>query len=159
MYTIYLLCLIIHTLFCLCLEHQNEPDAAVCAYNVKCGDIQTFESKDLATLSNFTVLHCGACAGKCWFTNLSTSCVHIFERIATAQTEWLTFSSSFTSSYQHVQTGMTFHSNCWIWPHPVELVDRRTSFIKATNSLLEYRSVTKKILAFLPNAHGIGLTM
>lgn len=51
-------------LFCLCLEHQNEPDAAVCASNVKCGDIQSFESKELATLSNFTVLHCGACAGK-----------------------------------------------------------------------------------------------
>ena len=52
------------SLFCLCLEHQNEPDAAVCASNVKCGDIQSFESKELATLSNFTVLHCGACAGK-----------------------------------------------------------------------------------------------
>lgn len=82
MYTIYLLCLIIHTLFCLCLEHQNEPDAAVCAYNVKCGDIQTFESKELATLSNFTVLHCGACAGKCCVEKFEHILCSLFKRIS-----------------------------------------------------------------------------
>ena len=49
-------------------------------------------------------------------------------------------------SYQTVVTGMTCLSNFWTWPNPVGLVDRRTFFIEATNSLLEYRSVSKKTL-------------
>ena len=43
-------------------EHMN--DRQVCAYDKKCGELQTFESVDLAVLNNFTVAHCGPC-GAC----------------------------------------------------------------------------------------------
>lgn len=40
---------------------MNEPTSPVCAFDEKCGNIRDFESEELATLSNYTVAHCGPC--------------------------------------------------------------------------------------------------
>ena len=42
--------------FFLSKEHQNEPSSPVCAFDEKCGELRTFESKDLAILATSQLL-------------------------------------------------------------------------------------------------------
>lgn len=35
----------------------------VCAYDVRCGNIETFENKEAADAANYTIAHCGKCSG------------------------------------------------------------------------------------------------
>lgn len=41
---------------------ENQNVGAVCAFDVKFGDIREFASKDEAHLANYTIAHCGPCA-------------------------------------------------------------------------------------------------
>eukprot|EP00986_Skeletonema_menzelii_P009577 scaffold4385_cov162-Skeletonema_menzelii.AAC.5 len=43
----------------------------VCAYDVKCGNIQTFENKEAADAANYTIAHCGKCSGCSSWQDLS----------------------------------------------------------------------------------------
>ena len=94
------------------------------------------------TLQCFIVGHVLVSAGLQIWAHL----VFIFERYRNPKLEETNLLLLSSLSYQTVVTGMTWLSNFWTWPNPVGLVDRRTFFIEATNSLLEYRSVSKKTL-------------
>ena len=43
----------------------------VCAYDVKCGNIDTFENKAAADAANYTIVHCGRCSGCSSWQDLS----------------------------------------------------------------------------------------
>ena len=43
----------------------------VCAFNTKCGDIETFDNKEAAFLANYTIAHCGRCSGCSSWQDLS----------------------------------------------------------------------------------------
>ena len=52
-------------------KYRTLNTGEVCAYDKKCGDIQTFESKEAADAANYTIAHCGRCSGCSSWQDLS----------------------------------------------------------------------------------------
>ena len=53
-------------------KYRTLNTAEVCAYDTKCGDIQTFENKEAADAENYhTIVHCGICSGCSSWQDLS----------------------------------------------------------------------------------------
>lgn len=117
--------------FFLSKEHQNEPSSPVCAFDEKCGELRTFESKNLAILANFTIAHCGRCSYCSNWGDLPFQLVRrrlLFSLV--------TFS---LYSYNH----RIFETVSWIWQYPPELADRSTSWPRAKTNWRKYKSALK----------------
>ena len=51
--------------------YRSLNEGQVCAYDKKCGDIKTFESREAAHAANYSVAHCGMCSGCSTWQDLS----------------------------------------------------------------------------------------
>ena len=52
-------------------KYRSLNTGPVCAYDIKCGDIQTFDNKEAADAANYTIAHCGFCSGCSSWQDLS----------------------------------------------------------------------------------------
>ncbi len=52
-------------------KYRSLNTGPVCAYDIKCGDIQTFANKEAADAANYTIAHCGFCSGCSSWQDLS----------------------------------------------------------------------------------------
>lgn len=81
----------------------------VCAYDTKCGNIETFDSVEAAHAANYSVAHCGKCSGcSTWQDLVSNSLYVSFYRFAHALAQILTLSISYScpSHYPRACNGL-----------------------------------------------------
>ena len=136
----------------------------MCGFSEKCGDIQTFESAELAALSNYTIAHCGPC-GYCskWndlplqlvsrqyllsSTSVECSCSHYFFVLMKLQMDLATpgrncgmqnfmksGESKFKATQECIMKEIGFTEDCaWAWTKSVQCSQKSVALISANFS-------------------------
>mmetsp|Transcript_12309 Transcript_12309/g.26743 ORF Transcript_12309/g.26743 Transcript_12309/m.26743 type:complete len:728 (+) Transcript_12309:260-2443(+) len=107
-------------------------EGSVCGFDKKCGDIRTFESKDLAIINNFTIAHCGPC-GECSNWNdfpLQQTDLATPARTCGQKNIFRQGNNFLTHTQDCIQRDIGFTSGCaWPWAQSVDCSKKHCAFI------------------------------
>ena len=105
----------------------------VCAYDTKCGDIQTFDSKEAADAVNYTIVHCDVCSGCSSWQDLSVQWNTRMDAAKLAQRCGLQNMFSRDNMAACLREKMGWTTECsYAWVHSVECAKQNCMFIVVT---------------------------
>lgn len=107
--------------------------AEVCAYDTKCGDIQTFDTPDAAYAANYTIVHCGKCSGCSSWQDLSVQWNTRKDAAKLSQRCGLQNMFDRDAMAQCMSERMGWTTECsYAWVHSVECAKQNCMFIAVT---------------------------
>jgi len=101
--------------------YRGINEGEVCAYNSKCGDIQTFDSKEVAHQSGYRIVHCGKCSDCSTWQDLSVQWTTRKKAAKLAQSCGLRNLGNKQGMAKCLSKDMGWTTNCsWAWVHSIE---------------------------------------
>lgn len=114
-------------------KYRTLNSGNVCAYDVKCGDIQTFESKEAADAANYTIAHCGRCSGCSSWQDLSVQWNTRKNAAKLSQSCGLKNMFNRDDMAECMKNNMGWTTECsYAWVHSVECAKQNCMFIAVT---------------------------
>ena len=114
-------------------RYERLNDEEVCAYDTKCGNLQTMETKEAAYAANHTIVHCGRCSSCSSWQDLSVQWNTRKKAAKLSQGCGLRNMFSRDGMAQCMYDDMGWTMDCaYAWVHSVECAKQNCMFIAVT---------------------------